>query len=386
MADGAENDQERTLPATQRRLEQAREEGQVPRSRTLATALVFTTAAITLWTAGPFAADGLAALLKRGLAFDHEFVFRDAALGERLGEMVMKGVLIGLPLCLILAIAGIAAFWLLGGFLFTTTMLEPKWQRLDPLAGIRRMFAVEGLTEVGKTLAEAAIVVTVAGAYVWYSLEAFPDVLAGSQGAPFTSTSTIVLTGLFCVVGALVAAALLDVPLQIWKHGHGLRMSLEEVKREMKETEGDPQLKSKIRSAQREIAKRRMMQEVPKADVVVTNPTHYAVALRYEESGQRAPRVIARGAGVLAQRIREIAVDARVPIVESPPLARALYAKTELGDEIPAVLYTAVAQVLAFVFQLRAAREAIAPTAYDMADVEIPPGLDPQEKQKRMSE
>jgi flagellar biosynthetic protein FlhB len=313
----------------------------------------------------------------RGLVFDHDTVFRDAALGERLMEMAGNAALLAIPACIVLAAAGVAAYWLLGGFLFTASALEPKWNRLDPIGGIKRMFSAASLAEVGKNLLEAVLVITVAVLYIWASIGDFSNVLAGSQGAPFASMGGMVLTGLLFVVGALVISALVDVPLQIWKHGHGLRMSLEEVKREMRETEGDPQLKAKVRSAQREIAKRRMMQEVPTADVVVTNPTHFAVALKYDEGRSAAPRVVAKGSGLIAQRIRELATGAGVPIVEAPPLARALFAKAEIGDEIPQALYTAVAQVLAFVFQLRAAAEPVASDPYEIPGVEIPPGLDP---------
>ena len=183
---------------------------------------------------------------------------------------------------------------------------------------------------------------------------------------------------LLAIVGSMILIVAIDVPFQLWDHGRGLRMTREELRQEAKETEGNPQIKARIRSLQREAARRRMMSEIPKADVVVTNPAHYAVALRYQGDAMRAPRVVAKGAHLLAARIRELAAEHRVPILEAPPLARALYHHTDLDDEIPETLYTAVAEVLAYVFQLRRYREYGGTMPQPPGEVAIPEGLDPQ--------
>jgi flagellar biosynthetic protein FlhB len=182
----------------------------------------------------------------------------------------------------------------------------------------------------------------------------------------------------------MVIVVAVDVPFQLWNHARRLRMSRDELRREAKETEGDPQIKARIRSLQREAARKRMMAEVPKADVVVTNPTHYAVALSYRENSMRAPRVVAKGQHLTALRIRELAKDNWVPVVEAPPLARALYRHTELGDEIPETLYTAVAEVLAYVFQLRRFEaEGVGAPPLPPHEFAVPAGLDPQEGERR---
>lgn len=379
MADGADDDQEKSLPASERRLEQAREEGQVPRSRALATALIMMTAIGGMSFAGPLATTSLANLMSRGLTLDHETAFREGAMGARLTELVLQAMVLVVPVGLALALVGAAAYLLVGGILFSPNALQPKFSKLDPIKGIANMFSARGLAELAKTLLEVTLVVIVAGAFVYGHLNDFPRILSAASDGPLKATGELVVFALLAMLGALVVSALVDVPLQIWKHGHGLRMSLEEVKRESRETEGDPHLKARIRSQQRDMAKKRMMQEVPKADVVVTNPTRYAVALKYDEGGQGAPRVVAKGTDLIARRIRELATGAGVPLVEAPPLARALFARAEIGDEVPQALYTAVAQVLAFVYRLRAESAPVAAEPYALDAVEIPPGLDPLE-------
>jgi flagellar biosynthetic protein FlhB len=192
------------------------------------------------------------------------------------------------------------------------------------------------------------------------------------------SLGSLVVTGFFALVVGLVAIALLDVPYQLWHYHHGLRMSREELREEQRESEGDPQLKARVRSMQRETARKRMMAAVPGADVIVTNPTHFAVALEYKEGRMGAPRVVAKGAGLIAQRIREIGVANAVPVLEAPPLARALYRHAELGAEIPPALYAVVAQVLAYVYQVRRHRRGSGPAPVAPGALPVPAGLDPQ--------
>ena len=379
MADGSQSDQERSLPATARRLEQAREEGQIPRSRALASALVLITALLTLWAAGPMVTAGLSRLMAKGLSFDHTAVFGEPAPLERLLESSLHGLMVGLPVCGALTGAAILATFGVGGWNFTTSAWALNWSRIDPIGGLKRMLSLSGLVESGKTLIEVFAVTMVVAIFVWNSLDDIAAILLPSGNGPMAVAVALVRSGFAAMVCVLIASAAMDVPLQIWRHGHGLRMSLDEVKRETRESEGDPQIKAKIRSTQREMAKKRMMQDVPKADVVITNPNRYAVALRYDKHAAGAPRVVAKGVDAIAARIREIARDANVPLVEVPPLARALYAKTAIGAEIPHALYAACAHVLAFVFQIKTESNGSLPgrTPYVLTDVDVPVELDP---------
>jgi flagellar biosynthesis protein FlhB len=378
MADGADNDQEKTLPATQRRLEQAREEGQIPRSRTLASALLFVCAGIAMWMAGPLLTHSFGRVMQHGLTFDRDLALGVTPIGSRLLSLTLEAVIVALPLCLVLVIATMAASFLVGGWNFSSKALEPKWTKLNPLTGLSNMVSMPAMVELGKTLVEVFLVLAAVIVYVWVSLDEFPDVLQVGGIGPFNASGHMVMVAFAIVIGVVAFVATIDVPLQIWRHGHQLRMSLDEVKRESRESDGDPHLKARIRTAQREMAKKRMMQEVPKADVIVTNPTRYAVALKYDKTDGGAPQVVAKGIGEIARRIRELGTEAGVPLVEVPPLARALYAKAELGDEVPQALYTAVAQVLAFVYQLRSGGMRTRPDPYTINEaIEIPPGWDP---------
>jgi flagellar biosynthetic protein FlhB len=241
------------------------------------------------------------------------------------------------------------------------------------------MFSAHGVVELAKAVAKVLVVGGVAALVMWTSLDAL---LSLSQEATFSAAvhaARLVGWTLILMVGGMALIVAIDVPYQLWSHHRKLRMSRAELKREARESEGDPQIKARIRSLQREAARKRMMAAVPKADVVITNPTHYAVALSYKENSMRAPRVVAKGQDLTALRIRELARQHRIPIVEAPPLARALYRHTDLEDEIPETLYTAVAEVLAYVFQLRRFNRegGRAPRVPD--EIVVPPALDPQQ-------
>ena len=373
----SDSDQEKTLPATPRRLEQAREEGQVPRSRALASALTLGLAACAFVFMGPHLTASMQNILRRGLSFDHAIVLNDASMTDRLSGLLWPALMIGVPLCVVVTMGALIAPFLLGGILYSSTALEPKWSRIDPIAGFQRMVSGQNLAELAKTIIEAIVVLSVIGVFIWRELGHFGSVLEPSQHGPLSMLTEIVLAGFVLIVVAIAATALLDVPLQLWRHAQTLRMTEDEVRREGRETDGDPHLKARIRQLQRETAKKRMMGEVPKANVVITNPTHFAVALSYQDGASSAPRVVAKGAGPIAQKIRELAAQAGVPLVEAPPLARALYKHAEIGDEIPPTLFTAVAQVLAFVYRLRTEHSALATTPYEIDAVDVPPELDP---------
>jgi flagellar biosynthetic protein FlhB len=367
------HDQERSLPATPRRLEQARAEGQVARSRELSTALVLLAAALAALAGGPALASLLGGMLRRGLTLERAAAYDAAVAMEQAGGLALGAFAVLVPVLALLAAVALAAPLALGGWLFTTKPLEADFSRLSPARWARQLWSLHGLTELAKSLAKAALIALAALLLAWALRERLALLLAMPAAAAIAEAARLAGYGLLAASLAMLAIAAFDVPAQLWRHHQGLRMTLEEMRREMKESEGDPLVRQKIRAQQREAARRRMMAEVPKADVVVTNPQHYAVALAWQENAMRAPRVVAKGADLVAARIRELAAAHGVPVVEAPPLARALHRHTEIGDEIPAALYAAVAQLLAWAYALKSGRAAAAAPGA----IEVPPGLDP---------
>lgn len=355
-----ENDQERSLPATPRRLEQAREEGQIARSRELGTCLVLLAAAATLWAAGPATVDGLGKMLRAGLAFDHASAFDSSRMLVRLDSSARQALIVAMPWLVLLSAAAAAGGVAMGGWLFSVKPFSPDFSRMNMLRGIRQLVSGQALGELGKALLKSVLVASVAAIVLWQDRDALVSLASVSPESGLQGLARHVSAAFLLLAASTGLVAAVDVPLQLWRHHKGLRMSLEELKRETRESEGDPALKSRLRNQQREVSRRRMMTAVPGADVVVTNPTHYAVALAYRE-GQRAPRVVAKGQHLLAHKIREIAAGAGVPVLEAPPLARALYRHAELGEDIPPQLYEAVALVLAWVMQLRTRRAGVVP-------------------------
>jgi flagellar biosynthetic protein FlhB len=372
-----DSDLERTEPASPRRLEQAREEGDVPRSRELATCTVLLAAGLGLWFSGEGVVRRLNHMLASGLSFEREQAFDFDLLLMRLGSGIADVLISLAPLAGILILVALGSPLLIGGWLFTTKALQPNFARLNPMSGLGNMFSVRALVELGKAIIKALLV----GSIAWLVVSSQIEPMLALSTEPVTSAGAhlghLLLKGFMTLVGGLVVIALIDVPYVLWNYANKLKMTREELRQEAKESDGDPQVKARIRQMQREMAKRRMMAEVPTADVVVTNPTHYAVALKYTEGKMRAPKVVAKGADEVAAKIREIAAEHKVAMLEAPPLARALYRHTDLGDEIPAALYTAVAEVLAYVFQLRAYGKhgGVRPQAPE--HVAVPPELDP---------
>jgi flagellar biosynthetic protein FlhB len=352
-----EHDQEsRTLPATPRRLEQAREEGQVARSRELMAAATVVAGTACVWLGGPAWVDGCMRLLERGLRLTAADAFGAASPTERLAAMSFDAALLVAPVLAAGAIAAVLAGVGVGGWLFAPKAFHPDAARLDPLRGLGNLFSRHGALELAKAVVKAIVIVAVAANFIYGHRDAIAALSALAPRDGILALGGLVADALLHLAGALVAIAAVDVPVALWRHHAQLRMTAEEVRRELRESEGDPQLKARIRSQQRERARRRMMAEVPKADLVVTNPTHFAVAIAYREGEMRAPRVVAKGQGEVAMRIRAIAQEHAVPQLEAPPLARALHQAVEVGDEIPDTLYDAVAQVLAWVYLVRRAR------------------------------
>ncbi|MGO4815305.1 flagellar biosynthesis protein FlhB [Cupriavidus sp. 2MCAB6] len=348
-----ESDLEKTEPASSRRLEKAREEGQVVRSRELATLIMLMSGVAGLSMLGGTLASKLDAVLHAGLAFEPAVAFDTSRMMSHFAVTVWEGLLAFLPLLLLFGVAALAGPMLLGGWLFSAKSFAPDFSRLSPLKGLGRLFSSQSLVELAKAIAKALLVGSVAGWVLWRRLPEAVALMSAPIHEALLHMLEMVLSACAMVAGSLVLVAAIDVPWQYWTFYKKLRMTKEEVKQEHKESEGDPHIKARIRQQQRAMAKRRMMSEVPKADVVVTNPTHFAVALRYEEGRMSAPRVVAKGSEAIAARIREIAVENGVPLLSAPPLARALHRHVELGQEIPAGLYTSVAEVLAWVYQLK---------------------------------
>ncbi|HEY0963321.1 MAG TPA: flagellar biosynthesis protein FlhB [Pseudomonadales bacterium] len=347
------SDLEKTESPTHRRLEQAREKGQVTRSRELNTLASLLGASIGLLVFGPSIIDALRALLVQGLAFDYKTLIASQSMGLLLGNAAMDVLLALLPLMLLLAFLALVSPAVLGGFAFNGDHLMPKFERIDPMKGLARIFSKNGLVELCKALAKFALV----GSVILFTLfRVVGDIsqLAGYDLGFALGEAGSLLTWCFLVFSlALLLVAGLDVPWQIWQHTQQLMMTKQEVKDESKEQEGRPEVKSAIRQKQMEMSQRRMMDDVKKADVIITNPTHYAVALCYDRQSGHAPTVVAKGKDHLAAKIREIAAEHKVSIFSAPPLARALYFSTDLNQEIPEKLFVAVAQVLAYIYQLR---------------------------------
>jgi len=374
----ADSDLEKTEPATPRRLDKAREEGQVARSRELTTFLLLAVGVAALWLGGLLLYEQLSGVIKRGLLFEPR-VGRDVhvMLAHAAGGAA-EALWALLPLFALLAGVAVLGATALGGLVFSGKALRPQFGRMNLLKGLARIVSTQTLVELTKTLLKAVLIGGVSALALWHYHD---DLLSLLHAAPAVAMPQAIRLVALCAclsVAALVILVLLDAPWQLYSHAKKLRMSKQDLREENKESEGDPQIKGRIRQQQRAIASQRMMAAVPKADVVVTNPTHYAVALRYDEAGSGAPKVVAKGAGLIAQRIRALATEHHVPLLSAPPLARALYRHVELDAEIPAALYTAVAEVLAWVFQLRAWQPATgAPLPAQPQGLRVPAELDP---------
>lgn len=349
-----DSDLEKTEPASARRLQQAREEGQVPQSRELSTFLVTMTGVLSLWMLGSWMAGRMQAIVREGLRFERAAALDPQWMIHLLGALFGSALLTLAPLFVALLLAALAGPLMMGGFVFVPNALGLKLDRLNPISGLGRMFSMHGLAEMVKATLKATLVGGIGAWAIWRErAHLFTLMTQPLHASLMDFTSTVLLAAVLISV-SLGILALLDVPFQLWQYHDKLKMTKEEVKREFKEQEGDPQIKGRIRRAQMEMSRKRMMAQVPKADVVVTNPTHFSVALKYDSAKMGAPVVVAKGRGDIALKIRELAAEYQVPLLEAPPLARALYAHCELEQAVPAALYTAVAEVLAYVYQLNA--------------------------------
>lgn len=376
-----ESDLEKTEPASARRLEQAREDGNIPQSRELMAFMVLAASGAIFWVLGSWIAQGAANLVRHGLSFSRGEAFDPRLMGESALRLTIDALTLVAPVFLAIIAAIVATSFLLGGPTLSSKAVKLDLTRMDPIKGLGRMFSKQSLAELFKAILKALLI----GGVLFWIVRNEQDRLFSLITQPIevglTSFSQVLFFSFVALIAGLAVIAALDVPFQLWEYHDRLKMSREELRKEFRESEGDPQLKARIRSQQREMARGRMMSEVPKADVVVTNPTHFAVALKYDGNAMQAPVVVAKGMNLVAERIRELARENRIPLLEAPPLARALYRHGEVGAAIPAALYAAVAEVMAWVYQINdhaaaaAAGAGLLPAA--PARIAVPEGFDP---------
>jgi flagellar biosynthesis protein FlhB len=372
-----DSDAEKTEPASSKRLEDARKEGDVPRSRELATFTVLMTAGLGLWLTGSSLVGQLRAAMVAGLSLQREQAFDANVLIWRISGDIAQVMLACLPLALAIMLVAVASPLLIGGFLFSSNAFLPKFSKLNPAKGLANMVSTNALVELLKAIAKTIVVGAVAYLVVMSQKDAVMGLARESTDAGSAHMIDLLVSAFLFIVGGLGIVAAIDAPYQMWHYANKLKMTRQEVIQESKESEGNPQIKGKIRQLQREMARRRKMADVPTADVVVTNPTHYAVALKYTDGQGGAPRVVAKGSDEVAAKIRELAKEHKVALLEAPALARALHKHAEIGDEIPEALYSAVAEVLAYVFQLRAYNKGAGNYPERPTRLAVPPELDP---------
>lgn len=345
--------QEKTEQPTGRRLEQAREKGQVPRSRELTTVLVLIASALALFALGEKIIADLADVMLSSFSFNRSQVFDPMAM---IHQFIHTLKIIGFDLTMFLgitALAALAAPALIGGWNFSSQAFALKLERMSPLKGFKRIFGPQGLIELAKALGKFILIGAISTAVLWGIRDRLLTLGRQEVDVAMADLGYLTLWVFLAITASLLLIALIDVPFQLWNHTRQLKMTHQEIRDEMKETDGNPEVKGRIRRMQIQLSQQRMMQDIPSADVVITNPSHYAVAIRYDQTKSGAPVVVAKGADLISQQIRLVADNNDVPILAAPPLTRAIYYSTEIGEEIPSGLYIAVAQILAFVFQLR---------------------------------
>ena len=371
-----DSDLERTEAPTGRRLEEAREKGQVPHSRELSSFLVLMASAAAMWFVGAWMISRVQWMTRQGLTLSPADLATTASLAERFGQSSFAALIALSPLLLTVLVAALVAPLLLNAWIFSPKALIPDFSKLDPIKGLGRIFSLQGLVELVKAVLKSLLIVGVAVWLILGQAGEFVGLLSEPLESGVWHSGRLILFSFVVIVAATILIVAADVPFQLWRYYDQLKMTKDEVKQEGKEMEGSPEVKGRIRQLQREAARRRMMAAVPKADVIVTNPTHFAVALSYK-SGMTAPKVLAKGRGDVALKIREVGAEAGVPMLEAPPLARALFRWSEIDESIPVRLYAAVAEVLAYVYQLDRYRKTGGQYPMPPRDLEVPPDLDP---------
>lgn len=375
MAEENDSSQEKTEDPTARKLDKAREDGQVARSRELTTTILLVTGTLALLASGEFLGQRIMAVFSHSMVLDRQTVFDPILMLTHLGMAIREAAIGLVPLFLALMVAAFVGPIALGGWLVSSKALMPQLNRMSLLAGLKRMFSMKSLVELLKALAKVVVILLLA---IMLLRALRPELLGLANEAIEPAIGHAMWLAILSAVVLSVSTALIaavDVPFQIWDHNRKLKMSMQDIKDEYKDTEGKPEVKSRIRQLQREMSERRMMAAVPEADVVITNPTHYAVALKYDPASMSTPVVVAKGADMIALKIREIAKAHEVEIVSAPALARSIFHTTELDEEVPAGLYVAVAQVLAYIFQLRTYRRGRGRRPDLPAELPIPPDM-----------
>lgn len=378
-----ESDAEKTEAPTPHRLEKARKEGQLPRSKELTSLFMLVSGWGLMGFGGDRLARQLAQLLHNGLSFDSQLMLDPTSMLRQLWLLAGNGIIAALPFMLGLFLVGVMSPMLLGGLYLSGKSLKFDLKKLNPLAGFKRIFSAQLFSELAKGLLKVTLVGSTCAFFVRANWEHLIQLSAGIPSTSMGAATGLILRCFLLIVLSLIPMVGYDVFYQLYSHLKKLRMSRQEIKDEFKEQEGNQQVKGKIRQMQRAAANRRMMSDVPRADVVVNNPTHYSIALRYQEGAMGAPLVVAKGAGEIALRIREKAQEHKIPMLEAPPLARALYKHCELGDPIPAPLYTAVAEVLAWVYGLKRWRSHGGTPPVKPVNLPVPPALDPLQERQR---
>jgi flagellar biosynthesis protein FlhB len=351
------SNEDKTEQPTPRRLVKAREEGSVARAQGLSGAAILVTAALFFLMGGHSLVTAMERSMRSGLSLDAEAMRDPAGVFITIWHVISPPLGASAIFILLLVVIGVLANLAVGGWVFSPKLLMPDPKRINPLSGLRRLFSHEGLAEIVKSLAKVIVIGAVTYFVLRESIPTMTNLARESWSGASVGVAGLATRNLIYFASALAVVVALEVPYQLWSHRGRLRMTRQELRDEMRELEVSVHTKRRLRSLRRRFARARMMTEVPRADVVITNPDHFAAALRYQEGVTRAPRLVAKGSGLIAQRIRELAEEHRVPIVAAPPLARAIYRFVDLDDEIPAGLYKAVAEVLAYVYRLRLARD-----------------------------
>jgi flagellar biosynthetic protein FlhB len=372
--------QDRNLPASQRKLDKARAEGQVSRSEDLGHLAVLGAGGVAILVLAPHLFNQLRLDMSRQLHFDNAVLASALTVFPRLKDAVVLGLGGSAAFATIIAVASVIAAIVSGGWVTSLTPVMPDFSRLNPLSGFANLLSKKKLISTGKMLLITSILFTIATLFLRNGLVSTAALMLQPSSSAIAHLTQWITGGLSLMLLVLLLAAIVDVPLQKFLRMGELKMSHQEVKQEGRESNGSPELKQKIRQKQHEMSQRSSVTAVPKADFVVMNPTHFAVAIRYDEKTMAAPRVISKGADLLALKIRDIAKNHSIPVLQSPMLARALYANAELDQDIPNTLYTAVAQVLAYVYRLRAAMQGTGPMPTEVPQPFVPPELDPQSK------
>jgi len=372
--------QDRNLPASERKLKKARQDGQVTRSEDLKHIAVLGAGAVTVMVLAPPLFDQLKLSMSQQLSFDAATLRHTGNMLGRLSDATAIGIAGCVAFAAIIIAASIAANVGSGGWVTSLKPLMPDFSRLNPLSGVKNLFTKKKLLTVGKMMLLTGVLFAIAASFLGSGLQGVAAIVMQPSSGAIAYLTQWITSGMGLMLLVILLAAMVDVPLQGFLHKDEMKMSHQEVKEEGKEADGNPQMKGKMRQRQRELSQKGSINAVPKADFVVMNPTHFAVAIRYDEKTMSAPQVISKGADLLAMKIRDVAKHHAIPVLQSPMLARALYANAELNEDIPSALYTAVAQVLAYVYKLRAALRGTGPMPVEVPQPHVPPELDPLSK------